>query len=125
MRSKFVIKLVLILAVFICFGVVTSNAQQVSIRIEKPFLSKVLSGVITDTSGEPLPAVTVELLNCDWGEKIDSISTDENGKFRFPNIYKGTHFLRFKVEGFNELEVRIKLTDKTKRKLNFKMEVST
>ncbi len=59
-----------------------------------------IRGTVTDTEGEFLPGATVELS----GEKlmggVRSIITNEEGKFRFPNLLPGTYEVTTTIEGF-------------------------
>ncbi|MBN1545030.1 MAG: TonB-dependent receptor [Syntrophaceae bacterium] len=59
-----------------------------------------IRGTVTDTEGEFLPGATVELS----GEKLmgggRSIITNEEGKFRFPNLLPGVYEVTVSMEGF-------------------------
>jgi hypothetical protein len=67
-----------------------------------------IRGTVTDTEGEFLPGATVELS----GEKlmggVRSIITNEEGKFRFPNLTPGEYEVTTTMEGFQPNK-RIKL----------------
>jgi len=71
-----------------------------------------IKGTVADTEGEFLPGATVELS----GEKImggvRSIITNDEGKFRFPNLLPGEYEVTVTMEGFQtakrtELKVKI------------------
>ena len=71
-----------------------------------------LRGIVTDSEGEILPGATVELV----GEKlmggVHSIITNDEGKFRFPNLIPGEYEITVTMEGFQtakrtELDVNI------------------
>ena len=71
-----------------------------------------IKGTVSDTEGEFLPGATVELS----GEKLmggmRSIITNEQGKFRFPNLTPGKYEVTVTMEGFQtakrtELKVNI------------------
>ncbi len=59
-----------------------------------------IRGTVTDTEGEILPGATVELV----GEKLmggtRSILTNDEGKFRFPNLMPGEYEVTITLEGF-------------------------
>jgi len=59
-----------------------------------------IRGIVTDSEGEFLPGATVELT----GEKLmgggRSIITNNEGKFRFPNLNPGIYEVTVKMEGF-------------------------
>ncbi|HEX9944478.1 MAG TPA: carboxypeptidase regulatory-like domain-containing protein [Thermoanaerobaculia bacterium] len=59
-----------------------------------------LYGTVTDEQGQPLPGVTVTLS----GVGAPQVQvTDEEGNFRFLNLYPGTYGVKAELEGFSEI----------------------
>jgi len=99
---KTIVSLVAIFSVFLLLGSM-SYAQT---------RTGTIRGTVTDTEGEFLPGATVELA----GEKlmggVRSIITNDEGKFRFPNLLPGEYEVTVTIEGFQtakrtELKVSI------------------
>ncbi|HEV2855005.1 MAG TPA: carboxypeptidase regulatory-like domain-containing protein [Thermoanaerobaculia bacterium] len=60
-----------------------------------------LYGTVTDEQGQALPGVTVTLT----GVGAPQVQvTDEEGKFRFLNLYPGTYAVKAELQGFSEIE---------------------
>lgn len=118
-----------LLATFLFLGLyaifTNVNAQQVLVRIEKPFVANSLSGIVTDKNDSEMPGVTVERLTPEWKKEIDSVKMNYKGKFCFKDLPPGTYYLRFSANGFNQLEVKVELKKHAKKKLRFKLEIST
>lgn len=101
------------------------NAQQLTIRIEKPFVAKSLSGIIVDANGGKIPFATVTRFTAGWKNEIESVETDDKGKFNFKRLPSGTYYLRISASGFGKLEVEVRLKSNSKTKLKFKLEIAS
>lgn len=101
------------------------NAQLLLIRIEKPVLAGSLSGLIVDANGAPIPGVQVERMTASWGRFMERTNTNANGYFRFKQNRPGTYFLRLSANGFQEYEVKVRITRKHKITPKFRLYVAT
>lgn len=106
-------------------AVVHVNAQQLLIRVEKPFLAASLSGFVVDANDSPIPGVYVERMSADWKKTLSTTRSNVNGYFGFKVDRPGTYFLRLSADGFQEYEVTVKVVRKTKAKPMFKLDVAT
>ena len=59
-----------------------------------------LQGRVTDQSGAVLPGVTVEIQSQAQIGGVQSVTTDQNGQYRFRNLSPGTYLLKISLEGF-------------------------
>ena len=63
-----------------------------------------IAGTVKDDTGAILPGATVEL----QGEKLlggaRSVTTDNRGKFRFPNLMPGDYEITVSLEGFQTIQ---------------------
>src|SRR6202051_2291863 len=57
-------------------------------------------GQVSDTSGAAVPGATVTVTNTDTALKR-SASTDESGRFNFPQLKPGTYTVRVEAQGFD------------------------
>jgi hypothetical protein len=101
------------------------KAQQLVIRIDEPFITNSLAGIVTDKNGDAIPGVSVNNYDFDWKNKITSTSTDEKGKFKFSKLPEGLYFLKLTHSGFQEMEIKVRIAKKSKKKLVIEMEVAT
>lgn len=61
-----------------------------------------VAGTVTaETTGLPLPRITVELFN-GKGERIGAGATKEDGTFALPAVLPGSYTVRYRAEGFAE-----------------------
>jgi Ca-activated chloride channel homolog len=63
-----------------------------------------VTGTTTDSSGAPLPGVTVELVSD--AKVIATVTTDARGAFEFKNVAPRRYELRARLNGFKELRTR-------------------
>src|ERR1700676_5753675 len=56
-------------------------------------------GQVSDASGGAVPSATVTVTNNETGLKR-SASTDESGRFNFPQLKPGTYTVKVEAEGF-------------------------
>src|ERR1700730_16901481 len=57
-------------------------------------------GQVSDTSGGAVPSATVTVTNNETGLKR-SASTDDSGRFNFPQLKPGTYTVRVEAQGFD------------------------
>ena len=118
-------------AVFVVFLVVAIFAspafcQQETITIDKPFVSRSLSGIVTDALGEPIPGVYVELKTHEWKRSLRTTKTNLNGWFEFKAAREGTYYLTIPhYSGFQEYKMKIRVTRSAKRTPKFRLAVAT
>jgi hypothetical protein len=73
-------------------------------------IAKVLSGIITDPSGEVVPGVQVLEVTPDDKITLRTTTTDSERRWSLPPVAsRSVYHLRFVKDGFNELQVRVKL----------------
>ncbi len=101
------------------------KAQQMVVKIDKPFVSKNLSGIIVNLYGEKIPSATVTRFSYNWKEELETVKTDENGKFAFKKLSTGIFYLRITALDFNALEIKVKITRNAKTKLRLTLEIAT
>jgi len=57
-------------------------------------------GQVTDASGAAIPGATVSITNRETGMRR-SLSTDEEGRFNFPQLTPGTYSVKVEAAGFD------------------------
>jgi len=101
-------------------------AQYAIVEIEKVQIVKSLSGVVSDTSGAPIPGATVAEVSSDLKTVIRSTVTDANGVFTLPPLHKGkVHHLTVSMKNFNPLVVHVKVSRWSSKLLDLKLHVAT
>jgi hypothetical protein len=120
------------------------------INIVRPFHAHNLAGVVADQSGAPMPGVLVEecdasfsplpdepagksapvvmLWDCDRDPKhvMSSTKTDANGHFSFARAKKAkAHYLHLSLDGFDPMEVVVKVSRFARSEPRIKMRVAT
>src|SRR4051812_11664326 len=63
-----------------------------------------VTGTITDSSGAPLPGVTVELIID--AKVIATVTTDAHGAFEFRNVRPRRYEVRARINGYKEARTR-------------------
>jgi Carboxypeptidase regulatory-like domain len=82
--------------------------------IEKPQPARHVEGTVFDPSGAPVPDMTVTDRSEQWISVLRSTTTDSKGHFRFSRQPgKTVYYLRFDHPGFNPLELKLKLDNKS------------
>jgi iron complex outermembrane recepter protein len=61
-----------------------------------------ISGIVTDTSGTPLPFVTISVLSLPDSAIVKGTISDETGKYHIPAIAAGMYIIRCSVSGYND-----------------------
>jgi hypothetical protein len=96
------------------------------IQINKAMRSNSLSGVITDPSGSATSEVLVEILESNWGNRIEAILTDSEGVFAFTKNAPGVYFLRLSKPGFDSMLLKVQVAKKKAGlRLRVKLRLST
>lgn len=65
----------------------------------KKFKVKMACGIVTDSTGVPIPKVDVELLD-NQSVFLQRTLTDEEGRFNVPNVAKGEYVIQVKFPYF-------------------------
>ena len=100
--------------------------QQMTIRIDKAFVSQSLSGIVTDASGAPIPGADVELMTYDWKKSLKTTKTNVNGWFEFKTTRSGTYYLTIPhFSGFQEYQIKIRVTRSARTTPKVELEVAT
>src|SRR5947207_126799 len=80
----------------ICMAWILSSAIALA-----QFESATLTGVVTDAAGAAIPAVAVKVLN--EATNIEaSATTNEEGRYVFPNLRPGSYRVTASVKGFKQ-----------------------
>jgi hypothetical protein len=104
----------------------TAFAGVETVEIVKIQTTKLLSGTIVDPTDSAMPGVQVIEMSSDWKTVLRTTKTDSNGKwFLAPVEKQQIYYLRFLTDGFNPLQVRIKLVHRNGTALRFKLPIST
>src|SRR5262245_9407351 len=90
MRQKFCTSILVALAVLAALPF-TASAQSV------------IAGVVKDDSGAVLPGVTVEASSPALIERVRSVATDGQGRYRIVDLRPGTYKVTFALPGFTTL----------------------
>jgi Carboxypeptidase regulatory-like domain len=92
------------------FSVSSASAVRELVVIEEPQPAQGVEGVVLDPSGAPIQDMIVTDCTGEWVAVLRSTATDTKGHFHFSRQRgKGVYYLRFDHEGFNPLELRLKL----------------
>jgi len=76
--------------------------------------ASVVKGVVTDSSGEPLPQATVRLLRANADSTfVAGVATNADGRFSFPSVSKGKYIIRAVYLGYNDAVRTITAGDRT------------
>jgi len=59
-----------------------------------------LIGTVTDSSGQALPGVTVDLSRPAEANTVRTVVTDRNGRYRIDRVLPGAYVLAFRLPGF-------------------------
>jgi hypothetical protein len=65
----------------------------------------VISGAVTDPSGQAIPGATITLINESTGD-LRSATTDTTGSFVFPSMLPGAYTVKVESKGFQALQKR-------------------
>src|ERR1022692_32413 len=71
-------------------------------------LNATLSGVVTDSSGKPVPNTTVSVKNVSTGQSMQQ-QTDSAGEYSFTSLSPGEYEISASAEGIGESVIRLTL----------------
>lgn len=105
--------------------VATCFADESIIEFARVQKATKLAGVVRDQAGAPLPEVAVEEMSEDWTAVLQRTDTDKEGRWSFaarpaPRI----HNIRFIKPAFHQLRIRVSLTHRAAKRLDFVLPVS-
>lgn len=78
----------------------------------------VVKGRVVDEAGQPLPGVTIRLVNLDRGRQV-TLTTDKDGRFYRRGLQAVEYELAVQLEGYQPVNDKVKLTAGTDRNLDF------
>jgi tetratricopeptide (TPR) repeat protein len=78
----------------------------------------VVKGRVVDEAGQPLPGVTIRLVNLDRGREV-TLTTDKDGRFYRRGLQAVEYELTVQREGFQPVNDKVKLTAGTDRNFDF------
>ena len=82
------------------------------------------AGAVTDGTGARVPGTTVTLLNAATGAK-ETLDTNHQGEFTFPQAIPGHYTVTLHHEGFNDITTQLDLLISTPVTQNFKLNVGS
>lgn len=97
-----------------------------TVEIEKVQLVRSLTAAAVDPTGSPIPVVLVEESNSDWRKSSRSKTTDATGRFTFTRV-KGSdiYYLQLKMNGFDPLPIRVKISRMRGKNLQLRLKIAT
>jgi len=79
-----------------------------------------------DSSGAIVSGVVIEDFDPTYKHVLATSKTDANGHFSFPEAKIGTtHYLHFKSNGFNPMQITVRLKRFTKPSLRIRLVIAT
>lgn len=75
--------------------------------VYKPPTVRHVAGTVVDSSGQPIPGVTVEVTQD--GESVASTTTGDSGSFKFDTLKEGAYELAVRGNGFQSARYKIVL----------------
>jgi hypothetical protein len=101
------------------------NADESVIEYARVQKAQSLSGVIRDQLGAPIPQVEVDEMSADWSAVLQHTVTDGAGHWALPVLpARRTHSIRFLKPAFHQLRLRVQITRRATKPLDFKLPVS-
>lgn len=98
------------IALTCAFLVTSAKAVRELVVLEELQPAQRVEGVVLDSSGAPIPDITVTDRAEGWVAVLRSTKTDSHGHFRFSRQRgKSVYYLRFDHALFNPLALRLKL----------------
>ncbi|MCU1312197.1 MAG: hypothetical protein JWO20_3322 [Candidatus Angelobacter sp.] len=105
---------------------VETRAGIETVEIGTVQVSKSLSGVVVDQMGSAIKSVLVEECGPDWQICNEATRTDTIGFFSFKSANKQKiHYLRFSMNLFNPVVMRVRLSNWTTKPLKVRLPLST
>ena len=111
----------------LCMAIFSSAfAQVATVEIGKIQIAKALTGTVVDAVDSAVPGVRILEVSSDWKTVLRTTTTDSDGKWSLaPVPRQQLYYLRFVADGFNPLQVRVKLNRRKGRDLRFKLPIAT
>jgi len=115
---------------FVCFSILLAGSLDArgveTIVIKDVQNARSLAGTATDRSGAFIPGVLVEERSSDWKSSLRSTTSDNTGHFSFDPVQgREIYYLQLSLDGFNQLQVRVKVDPKRGKALTLPMFLST
>jgi len=102
------------------------RAQYMTVEIEKVQLVRSLTAVALDPVGSPIPGALVEEFSSDWKESLRSTKTDATGRFTFTRVKgRDVYYLQLRMNGFDPLRVRVKISWMRGKNLQLKLRIAS
>jgi hypothetical protein len=112
-----------VLSIAVCSS---AFAQVETVEISKIQIAKTLTGTVVDPVDSAVPGVQVFEVSSDWQTVLRTTTTDSNGKWSLPSMPgRQVYYLRFVADGFNPLQVRVRLNRRKGKDLRFKLPIAT
>jgi hypothetical protein len=108
----------------VCISPVTAAPQRLVV-FERPFHSRSLSGFVLDYSHAPVAGALVEECTEKWERCFAQTRTDQNGRFSWPSVKKGRHFLKISSPGFNPAQIIVMVSWHSKAEFRLELTVAT
>jgi hypothetical protein len=115
--------LALALLCAVCISPVTAAPQRLVV-FEKPFHSRSLSGFVLDYSHAPIPDALVEECTENWDSCFAQTRTDQRGRFSWPGVKGGKHFLKISSPGFDPAQIIVMVSWHSKAEFRLKLTVA-
>jgi len=101
------------------------NADEGVIEYARVQKAQSLSGLIRDPTRAPIPQVAVDDMSDDWSAVLQHTVTDAAGHWSLPVLpERRTHCIRFLKPAFHQLRLRVQLTRRATKPLDFQLPVS-
>ncbi|MEP6947114.1 MAG: TonB-dependent receptor [Acidobacteriota bacterium] len=97
---KSMVRTKIFVSVLLFFAIAAAGELRVSAQSQA--LNGQIEGFVTDSAGAAVPNATVKVRNLQTGTER-TLSTDENGSFRFPLLPLGTYQVTFEAANFKRL----------------------
>jgi hypothetical protein len=119
MHRKAAISLIFFAFLTVC------NADESVLEYAQVKKAHSLSGAIRDQTGAPIPKVAVDEMSDDWSALLQHTMTDAAGHWSLPVLPgRRIHNVRFLKPTFHQLRLRVELTRRTTKPLDFQLPVS-
>jgi len=118
-------KTVVNIAVLLCL-LTTCGAGTEVIQYAKTRNVRTLSGSATDTTGAAIPDVQVCTMSHRWKVQLQCTTTDSQGRWSLPPLPNAnTYELRFVKDGFDQVWIRVRVTQRKAAPFMVELPVAT
>lgn len=102
------------------------RSQFVLIKVDKPFQSQKLAGMVVDPTGATVMGVLIEDCDPTFDHVKASTRTDKDGRFVLLGGRNGsTHFLSLSRDGFDPMHIIVKLRPSANSDLKIRLQIAT